>query len=132
MRVEYPGAIYHVMSRGDRREDIERGELFVADCDEHQAAGYLKLSSNMFFNKPFVTYLCVDSNFRRKGIATKLLIGIETHVGWERLYLSTEEDNHAMRELLPKVGYQRCGKITNLNENGVPEWFYSKNLGNTQ
>jgi len=22
MRVEYPGAIYHVMSRGDRREDI--------------------------------------------------------------------------------------------------------------
>jgi hypothetical protein len=22
MRVEYPGAIYHVMDRGDRREDI--------------------------------------------------------------------------------------------------------------
>ena len=22
IRVEYPGAIYHVMSRGDRREDI--------------------------------------------------------------------------------------------------------------
>ena len=22
LRVEYPGAIYHVMSRGDRREDI--------------------------------------------------------------------------------------------------------------
>jgi hypothetical protein len=22
MRVQYPGAIYHVMSRGDRREDI--------------------------------------------------------------------------------------------------------------
>jgi REP element-mobilizing transposase RayT len=22
MRVEYPGAIYHIMSRGDRREDI--------------------------------------------------------------------------------------------------------------
>ena len=28
MRVEYPGAIYHVMGRGDRREDI-----FVNDVD---------------------------------------------------------------------------------------------------
>jgi REP element-mobilizing transposase RayT len=28
MRVEFPGAIYHVMDRGDRREDI-----FVNDVD---------------------------------------------------------------------------------------------------
>ena len=28
LRIEYPGAIYHVMSRGDRREDI-----FVDDVD---------------------------------------------------------------------------------------------------
>ena len=27
LRVEYGGAIYHVMSRGDRREDIFRGDL---------------------------------------------------------------------------------------------------------
>jgi hypothetical protein len=25
-RVEYPGALYHVMNRGDRREEIVRGE----------------------------------------------------------------------------------------------------------
>ena len=30
MRVEYPGAIYHVMSRGDRREDI-----YLDDVDRH-------------------------------------------------------------------------------------------------
>jgi hypothetical protein len=29
-RVEYPGALYHVMSRGDRREDI-----FLDDVDRH-------------------------------------------------------------------------------------------------
>ena len=28
LRVEYPGAIYHLMSRGDRREDI-----FLDDVD---------------------------------------------------------------------------------------------------
>ena len=30
LRVEYPGAMYHVMSRGDRREDI-----FLDDVDRH-------------------------------------------------------------------------------------------------
>ena len=30
VRVEYPGAIYHVMSRGDQREDI-----FFDDVDRH-------------------------------------------------------------------------------------------------
>ena len=27
LRVEYPGAIYHLMSRGDRREDIFYDEV---------------------------------------------------------------------------------------------------------
>jgi len=27
LRVEYPGAIYHVMSRGDRREDIFKDDV---------------------------------------------------------------------------------------------------------
>jgi hypothetical protein len=30
MRVEYPGAIYHVMDRGDRREDIS---IFAGQVD---------------------------------------------------------------------------------------------------
>ncbi len=32
LRVEYPGAMYHVMSRGDRREDI-----FLDDVDRQGA-----------------------------------------------------------------------------------------------
>jgi hypothetical protein len=31
MRVEYPGAMYHVMSRGDQRDDI-----FLDDVDRHE------------------------------------------------------------------------------------------------
>ena len=27
IRVEYPGAMYHVMSRGDRQEDIYRNDI---------------------------------------------------------------------------------------------------------
>jgi hypothetical protein len=32
LRIEYPGAMYHVMSRGDRREDI-----FLDDVGEHHS-----------------------------------------------------------------------------------------------
>ncbi len=30
LRIEYPGAMYHLMSRGDRRENI-----FLDDVDRH-------------------------------------------------------------------------------------------------
>ena len=30
LRIEYPGAMYHVMSRGNRRQDI-----FLGDVDRH-------------------------------------------------------------------------------------------------
>ena len=40
MRVEYPGAIYHVMYRGDRREDIVSAAQQV-DC-RALANGHLK------------------------------------------------------------------------------------------
>ena len=34
--IEYPGAIYHVMNRGDRREFI-----FKDDADRHKVCGHL-------------------------------------------------------------------------------------------
>jgi hypothetical protein len=34
VRIEYPGAIYHVMSRGDRRE-----EIFLDDADRQNFIG---------------------------------------------------------------------------------------------
>jgi hypothetical protein len=35
LRLEYPGAIYHVMSRGDQREDIS-----FDDVDRHDVKGW--------------------------------------------------------------------------------------------
>ena len=128
IRSDYPIIKAYDRFMGDRREDIERGELFIADFQDHRAVGYLKLSSDMFFNKPLVTYLCIHPEFRRKGLASRLLLEVEKHVGWDRLFISTGEDNQGMQELLPKVGYQKCGEISGLNENGTAEWFYWKDL----
>ena len=113
---------------GDRREDIEKGELFVADLPDAQAVAYLKLSSYALFHKPFVVYLVVNPQYRRKGVAMQLLLGIEQYVGWHRLFISTEKRNEAMHALLPKAGYKRCGEIDGLNADGATECFYCKDL----
>ena len=42
MRVEYPGAIYHVMNRGDRREDIFTNEVDRQDLLKTLAEACLK------------------------------------------------------------------------------------------
>jgi hypothetical protein len=34
LRIQYPGAYYHVMNRGNRREDI-----FINDTDRNEARG---------------------------------------------------------------------------------------------
>ena len=110
---------------------MQRGELFVADLPDAQAAGYLTLSAYAFFNRPLVTFVCVNPEHRRKGVGLQLLLGVEPHVGWERLYISTEEDNTAMHALLAKAEYQKCGEISQLNLDGRDEWVYFKDLSTT-
>ena len=48
LRVEYPGAIYHVINRGDRRESIFRDEedreLFLATLEPGMPYGHARAS----------------------------------------------------------------------------------------
>ena len=35
LRIQYPGAIYHILSRGDRREPIFKDDPFMTDPFNH-------------------------------------------------------------------------------------------------
>jgi hypothetical protein len=48
MRIEYPGAIYHVLSRGDRRESI-----FLDDGDCHERVRMIEQSNANIWFDPF-------------------------------------------------------------------------------
>ena len=39
LRIEYPGAMYHVMNRGDQREDIFRGRRRPPEVPVHAGRG---------------------------------------------------------------------------------------------
>lgn len=106
---------------GDRRIDMERGELFVADTADERSVGFLKLTSNEFFNKPMISIVNVRPNLRRRGIASALIRNAVEKASWCKVYTSTEADNEVMHLLLPKLGFERVGSIGGLNFDGGDE-----------
>jgi putative transposase len=54
MRIEYPGAIYHVLSRGDRRESI-----FLDDGDCHERVRMIEQSNANIWFDPFDNH-CIE------------------------------------------------------------------------
>ena len=57
LRIEYPGAYYHVMNRGNRREDI-----FLTDNDRKVFLNTLADSCETYRVK-LITYVLMDNHF---------------------------------------------------------------------
>jgi len=109
---------------GDRRIDMQRGEIFVCDFSGETAIGYLRLSANHFFDWPFVVNLCVKEKFRRRGAGVSLLRFAIEQSHLPRLYISTEQSNTAMRKLLSSISAPEIGFIDRLNIDEERELIY--------
>src|ERR1700742_1774489 len=77
---------------GDRRAELARGEVLVAEVDGRVVA-YVTFSLAGFIGRPFVHFLAVALEFRRRRIASGLLRAVAERVGPCRLFISTEEGN---------------------------------------
>ena len=81
LRIEYPGAIYHVMNRGDRREPIFRDDLdhekFLATLAGAELAGRAKGDTRKI---RIAQRLRAETAVTLKWIATELHMGKWTHV----------------------------------------------------
>ncbi|KAJ7168712.1 acetyltransferase [Mycena filopes] len=86
------------------------------DAGQEQLAGYVVLYRPLTETGPFrgsVEKLLVSPNFRRRGIARKLMERLETEAkirGQTLLMLDTEEDSPA-ENVYPKLGYNLLGVI---------------------
>ncbi len=109
---------------GDRRLDLQAGELTVADQGERRAIGYARVWATAFLGWPLVAALCVQPDLRRTGVAAALLSRLVEDARFPRLYLSTEEGNEAMRALLAARGARRIGHADELNIGGERELLY--------
>ncbi len=109
---------------GDRRLDLQAGELLVADQGERRAIGYLRVAPTAFLGWPLVTALCVHPDCRRSGVASHLLDWLRKDTRFPRLTITTKEGNEAMRRLLARIGAREIGHADELNMSGEREIFY--------
>jgi REP element-mobilizing transposase RayT len=71
VRIEYPGAVYHVMCRGDRREAIFRKEsdraMFLATLAEMSARTGILIHSYALMTNHYHPNLVAGMQKREKG-----------------------------------------------------------------
>jgi hypothetical protein len=78
MRVEYPGAIYHVMSRGDRREDIFLDDVDRQDFLKTLAEACHKATWEVHAYSTALTALRAKMNCQLIGLTPAMLWPTET------------------------------------------------------
>ena len=76
-----------------------------------------------FFGHPFLELIATAPNRRRMGIASALLSNIETSLDDDRFFVSANESNTVIRDLLVRRGYRVTGMVENLDPDD-PEIFY--------
>lgn len=99
----------------DRKEEIKNGGIIVAVIDE-KIAGYLTHNLS-FYNRPFVQFVCVNKEFRKRGAAKALFDYVENiykEENAELIFSSTEDDNEIMLGFFERHGWEKSGIIHNI------------------
>jgi predicted N-acetyltransferase YhbS len=109
---------------GDRRLDLQAGELRVASIDEHQAVAYVRVAATLFLGWPLLTALCVHPDHRQRGLGLSLVTATLSDLRYPRLYASTELGNRPMLNLLGRVGARSIGHADELNLDGERELLF--------
>tara|TARA_R100000687_G_scaffold78906_1_gene72723 strand:+ start:3496 stop:3897 length:402 start_codon:yes stop_codon:yes gene_type:complete len=112
---------------GSRESEIDEGRLTVILCSG-SVAGFVVESKKGLLGRPYIEYLAISQEFRRKGLALKLIEAIELKHCGKRLFISTEASNSAMLSLLERCGYIHSGTISKANLSGADELYFFKEI----
>ncbi len=111
------------------RRKIEWREVIVAELDG-RLAGYLRFEY-LWSKIPYVGLIRVIPECRRRGIGKALLTCAEEFLrgqGHAALYSSSQVDEAGPQAWHRRVGFKECGIIAGLNEGGIGEVFFRKQL----
>lgn len=109
---------------GDRRLDMQQGSLIVADKGEAKAVGFAKIAPVNCFGWPLVEVLMVQPEYLRRGIGVALLDHVKNNFGFLKLFISTEESNQIMLQLLSTIQAEEVGHLNGLNLSGERERIF--------
>lgn len=78
---------------GDREQEVLEQRLEVC-LIENRVVGYISvISYSCLCGHPIISFLCIQPEYRRQGIASQLLTKVESHYSGQKLFISTESNN---------------------------------------
>lgn len=110
-------------------QKVEHGEVFLAEV-EGTAAGYLRLEF-LWSTQPYIALIRVIDPYRRRGVGTAMLSYVQDVLrssGHSSLLSSSQADEPDPQAWHRQLGFTECGIINGLNEGGVGEIFFRKQL----
>lgn len=111
------------------RNKIVNDEIIVVELD-NQLIGYIRLEY-LWSTVPYIGLIFVINEYRKAGIGLKMHNFLEEHLrsqGHDVLMSSSQADEPEPQAWHRSIGFEECGIIMGLNENGIGEIFFRKKL----
>ena len=111
------------------RNKIVNDEIIVAELDA-QLIGYIRLEF-LWSIRPYIGLVFVIDEYRKAGVGRKMLDFLENHLrahGHDILFSSTTANEPEPQAWHRAFGFEECGMISGLNEGGIGEIFFKKQL----
>ncbi|MEE9116577.1 MAG: GNAT family N-acetyltransferase [Thermoplasmata archaeon] len=108
---------------------VKHDEMIVGEIGGERV-GYLRLEY-WYLDLPFVGLIIVDEEHRNKGVGKVMLTFLEEHLvksGYDVLYSSSDVGEPEPQAWHRHMGFNDCGVITGMNENGASEVIFKKDL----
>lgn len=112
-RLGTPGQIQALIQDQHCLVAVERGEI----------TGFLVLRPVHFYGRDFIDLLYVAPRWRRHGAGQALMQAALRNASTPRVFISTNDSNTPMRQLLHSEGWTPSGVLTGLDE-GDPEHVF--------
>jgi GNAT superfamily N-acetyltransferase len=111
------------------RNKIINNEIIIAEADGNPI-GYIRLEF-ILTNIPYIGLIFVLKDYQKEGIGSKMLNFLEDHLkklGHDFLLSSSDADQADAQAWYRGIGFVECGIMTGINEGGIGEIFFRKNL----
>ena len=111
------------------RHKIVNDEIIIAELDG-QPIGYLRIEY-LWSTIPYIGVIWVIELYRKEGIGRKILAFLEDYLrsrGHDALYSSSTANETEPQDWHRSVGFVESGIISGINEGGIGEIFFRKDL----
>ncbi len=118
------------IGRGTVRRKIGLSEIVLAEV-RSKRIGYLRLEY-LWSKIPYIGLIRVREDSRRQGVGQAIIDFLNKYLsgkGYRVLMSSSQVNEPSAQAWHRAVGFEECGIIAGINENGIGEVFFRRPLG---